>query len=298
MLDQKLGFIGLGEMGRPMVKNLLNAGYSVTVWNRSQPGIDECVGYGAVAGTSPRDVAEKSDVVITMVIGSEDVREVVLGPNGVIEGTHPGMIVIDMTTISPKFSKEVADRLRQKGVKMLDAPVSGYDVGAKTGTLAIMVGGPVDAFQKCCPIFDVLGENIVHMGAENGAGHATKLCNQVLCGLSFLATCEAFTLARKSNLDMEKVLSVVRTGVAASPLLDRYGVRILEGDSTVAGMSRKTDLLKKDLGLIVEAAKDVGTSLPGTTLVEQLYSRTGTKELPEIGVVGLILSLERWEQAK
>lgn len=298
MLEQKLGFIGLGEMGRPMVKNLLNADYSVTVWNRSQPGIDECVGYGAVAGTSPKDVAEKSDVVITMVVSSGDVRGVMLGPKGVIEGVRPGMTVIDMTTISPKVSKEIADRLSQKGVKMLDAPVSGYDVGAKAGTLTIMVGGPEDAFQRCRPIFDVLGKNIVHIGTENGAGHVAKLCNQLLCGLGVLAVCEAFTLARKSNLDLEKVFSVVRTGVAASPLLNRFGARILEGDSQVAGMSSKTDLLKKDLSLIVEAARDVGASLPGSTLVEQLYSGTGTEELPESGVVGLMLSLERWEQAK
>ena len=297
MLERKLGFIGLGEMGRPMVKNFLNAGYSVTVWNRSQPGIDECVGYGATAGISPRDVAEKSDVVITMVTGSEDVREIILGPNGVTERARPGMILIDMSTISPRISKEIADRLSRKGVKMLDAPVSGYDVGAKAGTLAIMVGGPEDAFQKCRPIFDVLGENIVHMGIENGAGHATKLCNQLLCGLGVLAVCEAFALATKSNLDMEKVFSVVRTGVAASPLLERFGARILEDDATVAGISSKTDLLKKDLGLIVEAARDVGASLPGSTLAEQLYSRTGTEELPESGVVGLMLSLERCKQA-
>ncbi|MBA7697082.1 2-hydroxy-3-oxopropionate reductase [subsurface metagenome] len=138
MPEKKLGFIGLGEMGRPMVKNLLNAGYSVIVWNRSQPGIDECVGYGATAGTSPRDVAEKSDLVITMVVGSEDVRSAVLGPNGVIEGAHPGLIVIDTSTISPKVSREVAEKLRKKGVKMLDAPVSGCDIGAKAVTTSFV----------------------------------------------------------------------------------------------------------------------------------------------------------------
>ncbi|GAI24978.1 unnamed protein product, partial [marine sediment metagenome] len=139
----------------------LNAGYSVIVWNRSQPGIDECVGYGAVAGTSPRDVAEKSDLVITMVMGSEDVRSVVLGPNGIIEGAHPGLIVIDTTTISPKVSREIAEKLRKKGVRMLDAPVSGFDIGAKAGTLTMMVGGPEDTFQKCLPIFNVLGEGAI-----------------------------------------------------------------------------------------------------------------------------------------
>jgi len=292
-----LGFIGLGEMGRPMVKNLISAGYSVIVWNRSQSGIDECVGYGATAGTSPRDVAEKSDIVITMVVSSEDVSSVVLGPNGVIEGAHPGLIVIDTSTISPKVSREVAEKLDKKGVRMLDAPVSGYDIGAKAGTLAIMVGGSEDAFQECLPIFNVLGENIVHMGTENGAGHSTKLCNQILCGLGILATCEAFTLAKKSHIDVEKMFSVVRSGVAASPLLNRFGAGILEANSKGSRAARKRDVFRKDLGLIVEAARDTGASLPGSTLVQQLYNTTGTEEIQERGVVGLMLALEKWQQS-
>jgi len=297
MPEKKLGFIGLGEMGRPMVKNLVDAGYSVIVWNRSQPGIDECVGYGAVAGTSPRDVAEKSDLVITMVIGSEDVRSVVLGPNGIIEGAHPGLIMIDTSTISPKVSREIAEKLRRKGVKMLDAPVSGYDIGAKAGTLTMMVGGPEDTFQECLPIFNVLGENIIHMGTENGAGHSTKLCNQILCGLSILATCEAFTLAKKSKIDIAKMFSVVRSGVAASPLLNRFGTEILKANSEVGRTVRTRDILRKDLSLIIEAAGDIGASLPGSTLVQQLYSTTGTEEIHERGVVGLMLALEKWQQS-
>lgn len=295
MLKKKLGFIGLGEMGRPMVKNLLKAGYSVIVWNRSQPGIDECVGYGATVGTSPRDVAEKSDLVITMVLGSEDVKSVVLGPNGVIEGAHPGLIVIDTSTISPKVSREIAEKLYKKGVKMLDAPVSGYDIGAKAGTLTMMVGGAEDTFQECLPIFNVLGENIVHMGTENGAGHSTKLCNQILCGLSILATCEAFALAEKSKIDMAKMFSVVRSGVAASPLLNRFGTEILEANSEGSRTVRTKDNFRKDLGLIIEAARDVEASLPGSSLVQQLYSTTGTEEIHERGVVGLMLALEKWQ---
>jgi len=297
MLKKKLGFIGLGEMGRPMVKNLVNAGYSVIVWNRSQPGIDECVGYGAVAGTSPRDVAEKSDLVITMVMGSEDVRSVVLGPNGIIEGARPGLIVIDTTTISPKVSREIAEKLRKKGVKMMDAPVSGFDIGAKAGTLTMMVGGPEDTFQECLPIFNILGENIVHVGTENGAGHSTKLCNELLCRLSALATCEAFTLAKKLNIDMEKMFSVVRTGVAASLELNRSGARILEASSKVDRIVRKRDVFLKDLDLIIEAARDVGASLPGSTVVKQLYSTTGTEEMHERGVLRLMLVLEKWQQS-
>ncbi len=297
MPEKKLGFIGLGEMGKPMVKNLVDAGYAVTVWNRSQPGIDQCLGYGAVAGASPRDVAEKSDIVITMVIGSEDVSSVLLGHDGVIEGAHPGLIVIDTSTISPKVCREVAGKLQQEGIRMLDAPVSGYDIGAKAGTLTMMVGGPEDTFQECLPVLNVLGENIVHLGTENGAGHSAKLCNQILCGLSILATCEAFTLAKKSNIDLAKMFSIVNSGVAASPLLNRYGTRILEAKSEAVRTLRKRDNLRKDLGLIVAAAADSGASLPGSTLAQQIYSTTETDRIPESGVLGLMLAIEQWQQS-
>ncbi|MFH0847661.1 MAG: NAD(P)-dependent oxidoreductase [Chloroflexota bacterium] len=292
MPEKKLGFIGLGEMGRPMVKNLLKAGYQVTVWNRSQPGIDECVSYGATAGKSARDVAEKSDVVMVMVFAPEDVRRVVLGRNGVIEGVHPGLKVIDMTTNSPGVSKEIAGKLRQKGILMLDAPVSGYATGAKSGTLTIMVGGAEAVFRECLPIFQAMGKNIVYMGGQ-GTGHATKLCNQVLCGLGIMATSEAFLVARAWGLDPAKMFSVLRTGVAGSTLFDRYGHQILEGETRAGGSARRADAMKKDLALIVKEARSVGVSLPGSKLTEALYRKTGTEETRERGALGLMRLLEK-----
>ncbi|MCK4222523.1 MAG: NAD-binding protein, partial [Dehalococcoidia bacterium] len=230
MLKKRLGFIGLGIMGKPMCKNLIDAGYPVTVWDRVRPGIDECVGYGAVAGSSAKDVAEKSDVVITMVTASVDVEEVVLGARGILEGARPGMVLVDMSTISPRVAKETAAKLNGKGLKMLDAPVSGGDTGAREGTLSIMVGGPEEVFKECLPILEVLGKNVIHMGEENGAGQATKLCNQVIGAVNVLAVCEGFTLAAKSKLDMGKMFSAVRAGAAASFQLDDLGPRILERD--------------------------------------------------------------------
>jgi len=190
MPGKRLGFIGLGIVGKPMCERLLDAGYPVTVWDRNRSGIDELVGYGAVAGASAREVAEKSDVVITIVKATADVQKVVLGPNGVLEGARPGMVLIDMSTISPKATREIAAKLNEKRARMLDAPVSGGDKGVREGTLSIMVGGPEDVFEDCLPVLKAMSKNIVHMGEENGLGQSTKLCNQVICALNILATCE------------------------------------------------------------------------------------------------------------
>lgn len=290
MSKKKLGFIGLGIMGRPMCRNLIDAGYSITVWNRSQPGIDECVGYGAEAGDSPKDVAERSEIVITMVTDSPDVHEVVLEENGVIEGASSGMILIDMTTISPKVTKEIAAELNKKGVKMLDAPVSGGDTGAINGTLSIMVGGPEDTFKECLPLFEVLGENIIHIGEQNGAGQSTKLCNQAICVLNILATCEGLTLAAKSGIDMEKMLSAVRAGAAGSWMLDNLGPKILEGDMEPGFMVKHQ---QKDLRLVMEAARELKISLPGTSLVHQLYHAVEAEGMQEKGTQALIRALEK-----
>ena len=290
MLKKRLGFIGLGIMGKPMCKNLIDAGYPVTVWNRSRPGIDECVGYGAVAGSSAKDVAEKSDVVITMVTASADVEEVVLGARGILEGARPGMVLIDMTTISPKVTKEIATELNGKGVRMLDAPVSGADRGAREGSLSIMVGGPEEVFKECLPILNVLGKNVIHMGEENGAGQATKLCNQVIGAVNVLAVCEGFTLAAKSKLDMGKMFSAVRAGAAASFQLDDLGPRILERDWEPGFMVKTA---QKDLRLVMEVAGDLGVSLPGVSLVHQLHHAVEAEGFGEKGTQALIRPLEK-----
>src|SRR6185369_8934367 len=190
MANPRVGFIGLGIMGRPQCQNLIKAGYPLTVWNRSQRGIDMVSGYGALAGRAPADVAAKSDVIITMVTDSPDVREVVLGPNGISEGARPGSTVIDMTTISPAVTREIAAELEQRGIRMLDAPVSGGEVGAIAGTLSIMVGGDEAVFNECRPILEAMGKNIVYIG-PSGSGQTVKLCNQVAAVLNILGMCEA-----------------------------------------------------------------------------------------------------------
>jgi 3-hydroxyisobutyrate dehydrogenase-like beta-hydroxyacid dehydrogenase len=283
---KKLGFIGLGIMGRPMCRNLIDAGYRVCVWNRSQRGIDECARHGAVAETSARAVAEKSEIVITMVTGSSDVSEVVLGSNGVLEGARRGMIL----TMSPRVTKEIARELKTKGVRMLDAPVSGGDRGARQGTLSIMVGGPVEVFQQCVPILEVLGSNIIHIGEENGVGQSTKLCNQVVGALNVLAVCEGFTLAAKSKLDMEKMFSAVKAGAAGSWQLNDLGPKILGRDWEPSFMVKTA---QKDLRLVMEVAGDLGVCLPGVALVHQLHHAAEAEGLGEKGTQALIRALEK-----
>jgi 3-hydroxyisobutyrate dehydrogenase-like beta-hydroxyacid dehydrogenase len=203
----RIGFIGLGIMGRPMVKNLLKAGYDVTVWNRSRPGIDDAVAAGAKEAASAKDVAVQTDVIITMVTDSPDVEQVIMGPNGVIEGVRSGSTVIDMSTISPEVTRQIAGKLAERGVEMLDAPVSGGDQGAIAGTLSIMVGGKREVFDRCQPVFEAMGKKIVHCGGH-GAGQTVKLCNQIAVCLTNLATCETMVFATKMGVDPAVMMAV------------------------------------------------------------------------------------------
>jgi len=226
---RKIGFIGLGVMGKPMAMNILKAGYPLTVWNRTRSKMDDLLAAGASGAESPKEVAEKSEVVITIVTDSPDVEEVILGPQGVIHGAHPGLVVIDMSTISPTVARKVAEELGKKGVKMLDAPVSGGDVGAKQGTLSIMVGGPEETFKECLPILEVMGKQITYMG-PNGMGQTTKLCNQVICALNIQAVCEGLMLGAKAGLNLKKLLDVVTAGAAGSWMLSNLGPKMTERD--------------------------------------------------------------------
>jgi len=212
-----------------MSKNLLKAGFPLVVWNRTASKMKEVIALGATPANSPKEVAEKSDVVIIMVGDSPDVEEVVLGPSGVIEGAKPGLIVIDMSSISPIVTRHISEVLAKKGVKMLDAPVSGGDIGAKQATLSIMVGGPKEVFQECLSIFKALGKQITYMG-ETGSGQATKLCNQVICALHIQAVCEGLILGAKLGLDLDKLLQVLTSGYANSCILSHLGPKILERD--------------------------------------------------------------------
>ena len=288
MSKPKLGFVGLGIMGRPMVKNLLKAGYEVVVWNRSEPGIQDTVGAGATRAESPADVAAKSDVVLSCVTDSPDVERVYLGENGVIESLREGMICIDHSTISPTVARQVADTLAAKGVRMLDAPISGGEIGAIEARLSIMVGGDEGAFTECTPIFEAMGQRITYIGAS-GAGQTTKLCNQIAGALTNLAACEALLLAAKSGVNMEAMLEAISGGAAGSWVLDNLAPKVLKRDFDPGFMIR---LQQKDLRLVMEAAKELKLALPGISMVNQLFQAVEARGLEDEGVQALVKSLE------
>ena len=271
--EERVGFIGLGIMGRPMVANLIGSGIVPTVWNRSQAGVDACTELGAVAAESPRAVAEASDVLVTIVTDSSDVEEVLVdGPDGdaeraAIGGLASGSVVVDMSTISPAVTRSIAEQLSARGVQMLDAPVSGGDTGAKAGTLSIMVGGEAEVLERCRPILEAMGQTITHCG-PNGAGQTVKLCNQVAIAGALLGVCEALALTQKSGVDAERMLAAISAGAAGSWQLSNLGPRIAGRDFAPGFMIR---LMQKDLRLALEAADEVLQPLPNTSLVHQLY---------------------------
>ena len=290
MAQLKVGFIGLGYMGRPMCRNLLTAGFEVAVWNRSRPGIEYAVSHGAVEVGSAAEVAACSDVVVTMLKHGGDVLEVALGPKGLLDGSYPGLVVLDMTTISPSEARSIAGSLKEKGVLMLDAPVSGSTVKAESGTLSVMVGGPSEALKRCGPVLDVVGENIVHIGEENGAGQGAKLCNQVLVMVNLLATCEALTLGAALGLDNRRVYDAVKSGAAGSFQFEQMGGRILDGDLEPGGT---VETVQKDLGILMNAARELHMPLPASALVHQLYNSVEAEGLGKKGHQALIAAYER-----
>jgi 3-hydroxyisobutyrate dehydrogenase len=267
MAVTRVGFIGLGIMGAPMAANLLKGGFEVTVWNRSPSRTKPLLEAGASGAESPARVAAASEVTFSCVTNSGDVEEVALGPGGVIEGAKAGSTYVDCSTISPETARKVAHTLARKGIDMLDAPVSGGDVGAKAGTLAIMVGGAPAVFARCLPILEAMGKTIVHVG-PSGAGQVVKLCNQIAGGLNLLAAAEAISLARRAGVDPAKMLEVVSAGAAGSWMLTNLAPRAINGDYAPGFM---VDLMQKDLRLVLDAANESHTPLPGTALVSQLF---------------------------
>ncbi|MFC1543426.1 2-hydroxy-3-oxopropionate reductase [Candidatus Neomarinimicrobiota bacterium] len=263
---ERIGFIGLGVMGRPMARNLLKAGFPLVVHNRSRVVVDELTGEGATPATSPREVAEKSNVVITMLPDSPDVESVVLGPVGVIEGVRSGQIYIDMSTIAPATSRRIYEALQQAGVEALDAPVSGGETGAAAGTLSIMVGGSEEAFRRAKSLFEVVGKNIVLIGGP-GAGQVAKACNQVVVALTIQAVAEALTLAKSAGVDPVRVREALLGGFAQSRILDVHGQRILDRNFQ-PGFRMK--LHHKDLAIALETGQEESLSLPGTALVAEM----------------------------
>ena len=281
---ERIGFIGLGIMGVPMVGNLVKAGLIPTVWNRSQPGIDACIELGAAAAASPQAVAEASDILITIVTDSADVESVLVGRNdAAIHGLAPGTVVIDMSTISPSVTCDIANQLAERDVEMLDAPVSGGDTGAKAGTLSIMVGGDVDVLKRCQAVLEAMGSTITHCG-PNGSGQTVKLCNQVAIAGALLGVCEALSLADKSGVDQERMLTAISAGAAGSWQLSNLGPKIADGDFAPGFMVR---LMQKDLRLALEAGADVRQPLPNTSLVQQLYHQLQASGLGDEGTQAL-----------
>ena len=255
---KKIGFIGLGIMGKPMAKNLLKAGYSLTVYDIVPEAVQAVVDAGAKPGSSSKDVAAKSEVIITMLPNSPEVKEVVLGANGVLEGAKPGTILVDMSSIAPLASKEIAEEAKSKGVAMLDAPVSGGEPKAVEGTLAIMVGGQKDTFEQVKDILALMGSSVTLVG-QIGSGNMTKLANQIIVALNIAAMSEAMVLAAKSGVDPEKVYKAIRGGLAGSTVLDAKMPLALDGNFKPGF---RIELHIKDLMNALDTAHEVGVPVP------------------------------------
>jgi 2-hydroxy-3-oxopropionate reductase len=261
-----IGFIGLGIMGRPMALNLLRAGYPLVVHNRTRAKEQELVDEGAQSADGPRQVAERAEIVITMLPDSPDVERVYLGEDGVISGARTEQLLIDMSSIAPAVARAVAAAAVSVGACALDAPVSGGDVGARDGTLSIMVGGPESAFDRARPVFDVLGKTVVHLG-EAGAGQTAKACNQILVAVTIEAVSEALVLASKAGVDPERLLDVLSGGLAGNRVMEVRRRNFLEHDFTPGF---KLALHHKDLGIALRTARELGVYVPTTALVDQM----------------------------
>ena len=272
VMPEQIGFIGLGVMGRPMAGHLLAAGHKLTVNNRSRAAADELIAAGAQMRNTPADVAREADIVITMLPDTPDVESVITGPDGVLEGLRAGAVLIDMSSISPAATRQLAARIAKQEATMLDAPVSGGEIGAKNATLSIMVGGDADAFERVKPILACMGnpERIVHIGREPGSGQICKICNQIAIGGALAGVSEAFALARKAGVDVSQVRQALLGGFAASRVLEVHGERILTGNFTPGFRAR---LYQKDLRIAEETAAAVGVAVPATTVVAGMVER-------------------------
>ena len=264
--NMKIGFIGLGIMGKPMSKNLIKAGYDLVVYDLNQDAVKEVVEFGAKAGTSSKDVAEKSELIITMLPNSPHVKTVVLGENGVLDGANPGSIIVDMSSIAPLVSKEVAAKAAEKNVEMLDAPVSGGESKAIDGTLSIMVGGKKEVFDKVYDILTKMGASVVLCG-DIGAGNTTKLANQIIVGLNIAAMSEALVLGTKAGVDPDSIYQAIRGGLAGSTVLDAKAPMVMEGNFKPGF---RIELHIKDLANAIETGHEVGVPLPLTTQVMEI----------------------------
>jgi 2-hydroxy-3-oxopropionate reductase len=268
MPEETVGFIGLGIMGRPMALNLLRAGYSLIVHNRTRAKEEELVNEGAKSASDPRELTSRCDVVITMLPDSPDVEQVYLGEDGVIAGAREGQLLIDMSSIAPSVARAVFDAASGLGADALDAPVSGGDVGAREGTLSIMVGGSDEGFKRAKPLFDVLGKTVVHMG-EAGAGQTAKACNQILVAVTIEAVSEALVLASKAGVDPDRLIEVLSGGLAGNRVMEVRRRNFLEHDFSPGF---KLELHHKDLGIALRTARELGVYVPTTAIVDQMLA--------------------------
>jgi len=286
----KIGYIGLGIMGKPMARNIMKAGYEIVVHNRSRQSVHELVSEGAIEAHSPAEVAEQVDIVFTNLPDSPDVELVALGEKGIIQGAHEGLIYIDNSTIKPATARRVGGKLAEKGVTMLDAPVSGGDIGAINGTLTIMVGDSAEALEKVMPILQAIGETITHVGGL-GDGQIAKAANQIMVAAQMVAMGELLILAQKAGADPEKVVQAIRGGAAGCWTLDNKPHHLFAGNREPGF---KAYMQAKDLSIVMDTAREYGIPLPSTAVNTQLFNamlEMGMAEQDNSAVIGVIEKL-------
>ncbi len=286
----RVGFVGLGIMGRPMALNLLKSGHEVTVWARRPESMAPLLEAGAQSAANPAAVAAQVDVIFSMVADAPDVREVMLGAQGVVKGAHPGLIAVDMSTIPPAAARSIAADLTEQGITFLDAPVSGGEVGAIAGTLSIMVGGDPVAFDKVQPLFACMGKSVVYIG-ESGTGQVAKAANQILTGIGVLAVAEAIAFAKKNGADPSRVREALMGGFAGSKILENHGQRMLDRNFKPGF---KSWMHEKDMNIVMQTAHDLGLYLPASAATAQMFKAmvgTGMGEEDSIAILKLLEQL-------
>lgn len=285
----KIGFIGTGIMGRPMALNLIKAGHELFTWGRRFDTVEPLLVAGATGKGTPAEVAASADICFTVVSGTTDVEQVILGERGMIHGAKPDSVIVDMSTISPSVTRRIAAQLAEKNVHMLDAPVSGGQVGATQGTLSIMAGGKAEVFERVKPLFEVLGKHIVHVG-DHGAGQVVKACNQIVFSLTLEGVAEAILLARNNDVDPAKMREALLGGYASSKILEVHGQRMLEANYK-AGF--KVKLHHKDMSIVIDNAREHRSPIPGTEVVARLIDSLMEAGENELDSSALMLALER-----
>lgn len=289
-----IGYIGLGLMGKSIARNIHKAGYPIIVLDHHPENMNELVADGATVGATPAEIAAKVDIIFTNLPDSPQVEEVALGANGIIAGAHPGLIFVDNSTIKPASARLISERLAVSGVKSLDAPVSGGDIGAKNATLTIMVGGPADALEKARPVFEAMGKTITHVG-EAGAGQIAKAANQIMVAAQMVAMGELLVFCQKAGADPKKVIDAIKGGAAQCWTLDVKPPRLFAGNRAPGF---KAKMQAKDLAIIMDSARQYGVPLPATAVNAQLFNamlEMGMGELDNSAVVGVLEKLANTE---